>query len=143
MSKKEPKTIEADVEVVSSKKTNNTKKAKKQEDSPFAGMPGMEGMAGMQGMPDLSAMFGKNGMPDLSKIPGLSLKHRITFKLMSLLNNPKLRFLKSRWSMPIWGLMAILVIALALVAGVIFLIYKLLKALITPYINIFRKNKDY
>jgi len=87
----------------------------------------------MQGMPDLSAMFGKNGMPDLSKIPGLSLKHRITFKLMSLLNNPKLRFLKSRWSMPIWGLMAILVIALALVAGVIFLIYKLIILLIKNY----------
>ena len=146
MSKKESKIIEADVEVVSSKKTKSAKpkstnktqkqQAKKQQaNNPFAGMSGMEGM------PDLSAMFGKNGMPDLSKMPGLSLKHRITFKLMSLMNSPKLRFLKSKWSMPIWGIIAILLLAVILVAGIIFLIYKLLKAILTPYINLFRKNK--
>jgi len=142
MSKKESKIIEADVEVVSSKKTKSAKpqstnKAKKQQaDNPFAGMSGMEGM------PDLSAMFGKNGMPDLSKMPGLSLKHRITFKLMSLMNSPKLRFLKSKWSMPIWGIIAILLLTVILVAGIIFLIYKLVKAILTPYINLFRKNKE-
>jgi len=139
MSKKEPKTIEAEVEVVSSKKSNKTKPAKpaiknQQAENPFAGM------GGAGGMPDLSAMFGKNGMPDLSKIPGLSMRQRLTFKIVGLLTNPKLRFLKSKWSIPIWGLLAILILFLILTAGFIFLIFKLLKAILTPYLNIFRKK---
>ncbi len=142
MSKKEPKTIEAEVEVVSSKKSNKPKPAKpatknQQADNPFAGMGGMGGAGGM---PDLSAMFGKNGMPDLSKIPGLSLRQRLTFKIVGLLSNPKLRFFKSKWSIPIWGIVAVLVLAVVLAAGFLFLIFKLLKAIFTPYINIFRKK---
>ena len=148
MSKKEPKTIEAEVEVVSSKKSNKPKPAKpatqnQQADNPFAGMAGMGGMGGMGGaggMPDLSAMFGKNGMPDLSKIPGLSLRQRLTFKIVGLLTNPKLRFLKSKWSIPLWGIIAVFVLAIILMAGFIFLIFKLLKAILTPYINIFSKK---
>jgi len=142
MSKKEPQTIEADVEVVSSKQSKKAKpqakkKSQQQADNPFAGMPGMEGM------PDLSAMFGKNGMPDLSKIPGLSLKQRITFKIMGLINNPKLQFMKSKWSYPIWGILFVVFLAIILTAGIIFLAYKLLKAIFTPYINLFRKNKGH
>ncbi len=140
MSKKEPKTIEADVEVISSKKAKKAKpqskpKKKQQADNPFANI------AGMEGMPDLSAMFGANGMPDLSKLPGLSLKQRITFKAMGLLSSPKLRFLKSKWSIPIWGVIAILLFAVILAAGAIFLLYKILKLILTPYVNLFRKNK--
>ncbi len=142
MSKKEPKTIEAEVEVVSSTKSTKPKSAKpatqsgnSQADNPFAGM------AGMDGMPDLSAMLGKNGMPDLSKIPGLSLRQRLTFKIAGLMSNPKLRFLKSKWSIPIWGALAILVVGLILAAGLLFLVFKLLRAILTPYINIFRKKK--
>ena len=143
MSKKDPTTIEADVEVVSSKKSKKAKPQSKKKaqqqpaDNPFAGM------AGMDGMPDLSAMFGSNGMPDMSKLPGLPLKQRIMFKVMGLLNNPKLQFLKSKWSVPIWGVIFILLLAVILTAGVLFLIYKLLKAILSPYINLFRKNKNY
>jgi len=140
MSKKKPQTIEADVEVVSSKKSNNPKSSQsknQQTDNPFAGMGGMPNM---EGMPDLSAMFGKNGMPDLSKIPGLSLRQRLTFKIVGLLSNPKLRFLKSKWSIPLWGIIGIVLLAVILCLGIIFLIFRLLKALLTPYINIFRKK---
>ena len=137
MSKKEQKTIEAEVEVVSSTKTKKPKSTphSQQADNPFAGMSGMEGM------PDLSAMFGSNGMPDLSKIPGLSLRQRLTFKVVGLMSNPKLKFLKSKWSIPIWGIIVIAILAIALTAGLLFLIFKLLKAILTPYINIFRKKK--
>ena len=133
MSNKEPKTIEAEVEVVSSTKSNKPKSNthSQQADNPFAGMGGM---------PDLSAMFGKNGMPDLSKIPGLSLRQRLTFKVVGLMSNPKLRFLKSKWSIPIWGIIVIIILAIALTAGLFLLIFKLLKAILTPYINIFRKK---
>lgn len=149
MPKKEPKTIEAEVEVVSSKKSNKAKPSKPaknnpQADNPFAGMAGMGGMGGaggMNGMPDLSAMFGENGMPDLSKIPGLSLRQRLTFKLVGLLSNPKLRFLKSKWSIPLWGILAVFVLAIVLCAALVILFYKLLKALLTPYINLFHKTK--
>ena len=142
MSKKDPQTIEADVEVVSTKKSKkakpqSSKKTQQQADNPFTGMPGMESM------PDFSALFGENGIPDISKLPGLSLKQRITFKIMGLLNSPKLQFLKSKWSIPIWGVLFILLLALILIAGLFFLIYKLLKAILTPYINLFRKNKEY
>jgi hypothetical protein len=142
MSKKEPKTIEAEVEVVSSKKSNKPRPSKpatknQQADNPFAGMAGMGGAGGM---PDLSAMFGKSGMPDLSKIPGLSLRQRLTFKIVGLLTNPKLRFLKSKWSIPLWGIIAVFLLAIILMAGFLFLIFKLLKAIFTPYINIFRKK---
>jgi hypothetical protein len=147
MSKKEPKpkTIEAEVEVVSSKKSNKPKPSKpstqdQQAENPFAGMGGMGGAAGMNGMPDLSAMFGKNGIPDLSKIPGLSLRQRLTFKLVGLLSNPRLRFLKTKWSIPIWGLIAVFVLVIVLCAAFLFLIFKLLRAILTPYINIFRKK---
>ncbi len=141
MPKKEPKpkTIEAEVEVVSSTKSKKPKPAKpatktQQADNPFAGM------GGTGGMPDLSAMFGKNGMPDLSKIPGLSLRQRLTFKIVGLLSNPRLRFLKSKWSIPLWGLLAVLALTIILAASFIFLIFKLLKTVLTPYINIFSKK---
>jgi hypothetical protein len=144
MPKKEPKpkTIEAEVEVVSSTKSKKPKPAKpatktQQADNPFAGMGGMGGTGGM---PDLSAMFGKNGMPDLSKIPGLSLRQRLTFKIVGLLSNPRLRFLKSKWSIPLWGLLAVLALTIILAASFIFLIFKLLKTVLTPYINIFSKK---
>jgi len=141
MSNKKPQTIEAEVKVVSTKKSNNAKatkpnKSNQQADNPFANMSGMEGM------PDLSAMFGKDGMPDLSKIPGLPLRQRLTFKVLSLLANPKLRFLKSKWSIPLWGVIAIVILALTLCAGILFLAYKILKAILTPYINLFRKNAN-
>jgi hypothetical protein len=142
MSKKEPKTIEAEVEVVSSRKSNRPKPAKpatkasnQQASNPFAGM------GGAGGMPDISAMFGKNGMPDLSKIPGLSLRQRLTFKIVGLISNPKLRFLKSKWSIPIWGIIAVLALTGILAAGFVFLIFKLLKTVLTPYINIFSKKE--
>ena len=145
MSKKEPQTIEADVEVVSSTKSKKSKanksasnQANQQDDNPFAKMGAM---GGMEGMPDLSAMFGKSGMPDLSKIPGLTLRQRLTFKIVGLMSNPKLRFLKSKWSIPLWGIIAILVLTIILSLGILFLIFKLLKAILTPYINIFRKKQ--
>jgi len=143
MSKKEPKTIEAEVEVVSSSKKKNKKSSaqsntqNQQANNPFAGMGGM---GGADGMPDISAMFGKNGMPDLSKIPGLSLRQRLTFKVVGLMSNPKLQFLKSKWSIPIWGIVAVIILGIALAAGLLFLVFKLLKAILTPYINIFRKK---
>lgn len=138
MSKKDSKTIEAEVEIVSSKKSDKPKTPKpaSKQENPFAGM------GGANGMPDISAMFGKNGMPDLSKIPGLSWRQRLTFKVVGLLNNPKLRFLKSKWSIPIWGIVAILILGLILTLGLLFLVYKLLKAILTPYINIFRKKRS-
>ncbi len=137
------KTYEAEVEVVSSTKSTKQKPTKpaKQEpkaDNPFAAFGA--GGAGMEGMPDLSAMFGKNGMPDLSKIPGIPLKQRLMFKFMGLLNSPKLRFLKSKWSIPIWGIVAILVLGLILTLGLVFLVFKLLKALLSPYLNLFKKK---
>ena len=130
------KIIEADVEVVSSTKSKKQKQQKpaaknEQAENPFAGM---------DGMPDLSAMFGKDGMPDLSKMPGIPLKQRLMFKFMKLASNPKLRFLKSKWSIPIWGVIAIIIVALLLTVGVILLILKLLKTLLTPYISIFKKK---
>lgn len=139
------KTYEAEVEVVSTKKSAKpkpTKPAKKapQPDNPFAAFGAGGGAAGMAGMPDLSALFGKNGMPDLSKMPGIPFKQRMMFKFMGLFNNPKLRFLKSKWSIPIWGVIAILVLALILSVGLIFLVFKLFKALLTPYFNLFKKK---
>lgn len=139
MSKKQPETIEAEVEVVSTKKSKKPTTKNPQPENPFAGMGGMGGMGAAGGMPDLSAMFGKNGMPDLSKIPGLSFRQRLTFKIVGLLANPKLRFLKSKWSIPLWGLIAVIVLAIIIIAGITLLIFKLLKALITPYINLFKK----
>jgi hypothetical protein len=145
MSKNEPKIIEAEVEVVSSQKSNKPKPSKSptkssRTDNPFAGFGGVSGMDGSNGMPDLSAMFGKSGMPDLSKIPGLSLRQRLTFKILGLLTNPKLRFLKSKWSIPIWGVIAIFVLTIILCAGFIFLIYKLLKAILSPYFSLFSRK---
>jgi hypothetical protein len=139
MSKKQPETIEAEVEVVSSKKSKKSATKNPQSENPFAGMGSM---GADRGMPDLSAIFGKSGMPDLSKIPGLSLRQRLTFKLVGLLSNPKLRFLKSKWSIPIWGLIALIVLAFIIVAGLVLLIVKLLKAILTPYINLFKKNSS-
>jgi len=146
------KTIEADVEVVSSTKSRKQKPAqpskqskpsqsaqKPQADNPFAAF-GAGAAGGAQGMPDLSALFGKDGMPDLSKIPGIPLKQRLMFKFMGLLNNPKIRFLRSKWSIPLWGIIAILVIALALTAGLLFLVYKLIRALLSPYFQLFKKK---
>ena len=143
--KPKPKTIEAEVEVVSSTKSNKPRPSKptkqEQADNPFPGMAGMGGMGGgANGMPDLSAMFGKSGMPDLSKVPGLSWRQRMTFKVVGLLSNPKLKFLKSKWSIPIWGLLAVIIIAILFCAAFLFLIYKLLKAILTPYINLFRRK---
>ncbi len=138
------KTYEAEVEVVSSKKSEKQKPAKpakpaqkaQQPDNPFAAF----GAGGMNGMPDLSALFGKDGMPDLSKIPGIPFKQRMMFKFMGLINSPKLRFLRSKWSIPIWGVIAILAVGLILTAGLVFLVFKLLKALLTPYFNLFKKK---
>lgn len=152
---KSKKVIEADVEVVSSTKSNKQKSATpakatkrpakdQQADNPFAafGAGGMGGMggAGMDGMPDLSALFGKDGMPDLSKMPGIPLKQRLMFKFMRLLSSPKLRFLKSKWSFPIWGVIAIVVVGLLLTVGVVFLLFKLLRALLGPYLDIFKRK---
>ncbi len=137
------KVIEADVEVISSKKSNKAKQTKPatkkpnknaQADNPFAAF------AGADGMPDLSAMFGAGGMPDLSKMPGIPLKQRIIFKVMTLLGSPKLRFLKSKWSIPIWGVIAIVVLALILTLGLVFLVFKLLKAILSPYIGLFKRK---
>lgn len=138
--------IEAEVEVVSTSKSKSKKpkskptQNKQQEENPFAAFGA--GGAGMEGMPDLSAMFGGGGMPDLSKLPGLPLKQRIMFKVMGWLNSPKLRFLKSKWSIPIWGLIAIAVLAIALTLGLIFLAFKLIKALLKPYFQLFSKKRN-
>jgi len=129
--------IEAEAEVISTKKkkstnrhnTGSTKpKQNPQPDNPFAGM------AGMEGMPDLASMFNNGGMPDLSKLPGLPLKQRIMFKLMCWSSSPKLRFLKSRWSAPIWGIIALVIFAIVLIFGTLFLVWKLLKAILSAYL---------
>ncbi len=127
------KVIEAEVKVISSKKSTKAKQSKpapkkpsknQQTDNPFAAF----------------GAGGANGMPDLSKLPNLPLKPRIMFKLMSLLGNPKLRFLKSKWSIPIWGLIAVVVLGLILTVGVTLLIFKLLKVLLSPYARLFQKK---
>ena len=145
------KVIEAKVDEVMSGKPsepaqkNTTQKQARPSDEQPEGMPDLSAMfggaGGAEGMPDLSAMFGKSGMPDLSKIPGLTLRQRLTFKIVGLMSNPKLRFLKSKWSIPLWGVIAILVLTIILSLGILFLIFKLLKAILTPYINIFRKKQ--
>lgn len=154
------KVIEAKVDEVMSGKPsepaqkNTTQKQARPSDEQPEGMPDLSAMfggaGGAEGMPDLSAMFGAGGaggpgaggMPDLSKLPGLSWKQRMTFKLMKWGSSPKLRFLKSKWCMPLWGLIAVILLALGLVAIVVLLAWKLLRYIFLTYFGFLFKKKS-
>ena len=102
----------------------------------FGGPTGMPGdFSQIFNDPNIMKAFSSGSIPGYKNLP---LKQRIMFKLMGFFAKPGRRnLLKKRW-WPLWAIVIILLVALALVAVVFILIYKLLKAILVPYINIFR-----
>lgn len=75
------------------------------------------------------------------QMPKMGLRARITMKVMQLMANPKTaRFFKKGW-WPLWLLVGILIFSLAIVAGAIFMVWRLLLLITRPYIELFTKNK--
>ena len=131
---KDRKIIEAKIDEVLS--ANNKKAAASKAKSasstadPFAG--------GMPNMADNNpfAAFGAGAMPGGAKLP---LKMRIMAKLASLATNPKFtRFLQKKW-WPLWIIVGILLSGFILIAAILFLIWKGIKAIINAYTGMFRK----
>lgn len=129
------KIIEAKVDEVLSAndKKAATTKQQNQADNPFAG-----GMPGMENNP-----FAAFGAADFSNMAGMAkppLKIRIAAKVAGMATNPKFkRFLNKRW-WPLWLVVGIIFFAFALVIGLFFLVWKLLKALASPYTELFKKK---
>ena len=136
------KVVEAKVDEVLSANNKKSKQAatQQQNGSPFAGsnMPNMDGnpfaaFGAMRGMPDMSTMAGMQG----GKLP---LKIRIIAKLAGLAANPKFaRFTKKKW-WPLWVIVGILFSGVILVVGILFLLWKLIKAILSPYTNLLKKK---
>lgn len=136
------KVVEAKVDEVLSANNKKSKEtaAQRQENNPFGSgeMPNMEGnpfaaFGAMGGMPDMSAMAGMQG----GKLP---LKMRIMAKLAGLATNPKFsRFLQKKW-WPLWIIVGILLSGFILVFGIFFLLWKLIKAILSPYTELFKKK---
>lgn len=133
------KVVEAKVdEVLSAKIKKNATVRREKQSSSDSGMPNM-------GAGNPFAAFGAGGMPDLSAMAGmqggkLPLKMRIMTKLASLAMNPKIsRFLQKKW-WPLWVVVGILLSGFLAIAAVFFLIWKLIKAIIGAYTDMFKKR---
>jgi len=109
--------------------------------------PGFGSFGGPQGMPgnfseifnnpEVMKMFSAGSIPGFKKLP---LKQRIMFKLMGFFAKPgRKNLLRKRW-WPLWAILFILLFGFILIAAILFGIYKLGKAILMPYINIFRKK---
>lgn len=114
-------------------------KSKAAANQPFGGATGMPGdFSQIFNDPNVMKMFSQGNMPGLKSLP---LKQRIMFKLMGFFSKPgRVQMVKNKWLWPIWAVVLLVLIALALVAAVFFFIFKILKALIMPYVNLFRRK---
>ena len=137
---KDRKVVEAKIdEILSAKIKKNATARKEKKSSPNAGMPN----AG--GTDNPFAAFGGGGMPDLSAMAGmqggkLPLKMRIMTKLAGLAMNPKFsRFLQKKW-WPLWVVVGILLSGFIVIGAVFFLIWKMIKAIIDAYTDMFKKR---
>lgn len=109
---------------------------------------------GKAGAPDLSEMFQGGGFENLfanGGFPGAaaggskmsSLKQRVMFKLVGFFAKPgRIALLKNKLLWPIWAILAILLLIVGVIVGFFYLIYMVLKAIVSPYINLFRRNKE-
>lgn len=109
---------------------------------PFPGFGGSTGMPGnfsdILQNPDIMKMFSGGTMPGVKSLP---LKQRIMFKLMGFFAKPgRVALLRNKLLWPIWIIAGLIALVLAFFVGILFLIYRLIKMLITPYIDIFRKK---
>lgn len=88
--------------------------------------------------PKLVEQLTKGQIPGYKNLP---LKQRIMFKVMRVFGTSKGRaFLKKRW-WPLWAIVLILLFAVVIVIGIVFGIFKLIKLILGPYIDIFRPKK--
>lgn len=112
------------------------------EKRPTQSQPSFGGPTGMPGNfsevfnnPEVMKMFSSGSVPGIKNLP---LKQRLMFKLMGFFSKPgRANLLKKRW-WPLWAIIVAILLAVGSVAIVFILIYKLLKAIIMPYLNIFR-----
>ncbi len=113
------------------------KKANTQQQE-FGGPTGMPGdFSQVFNNPDIMNMFSSGNVPGFK---GLPLKQRLMFKLMGFFAKPgRKNLLKKRW-WPIWAVLLVILLAVGVVVGAFFLVYKVLKALLMPYINIFKRK---
>lgn len=102
--------------------------------------------------PNLSDMLQGGGFENLfanGAFPGAgggkmsSLKQRIMFKTVGFFTKPgRIALLKNKLLWPLWAILGIILLAFAIVAGFFYLIYMLLKAILSPYLNLFRGKKE-
>jgi len=116
-------------------------KSKSKQQPGFGAFGGPQGMPGnfseIFNNPEVTKMFSSGAIPGYKNLP---LKQRIMFKLMGFFSKPgRSNLLKKRW-WPLWAIVLILLFAFILVAVILFAIFKLGKAIVMPYINIFRKK---
>lgn len=147
-------TIDIEVEEISTKKagpTSTESNTSNAAPSPHTSEYDQQGTSpfpsSAEDMPDLGDLKdifnGMSGMniPDLSKLPGLTWRQRLSLKFLSLSQrNSSLRFLRSKWSIPLWGVLVVLFLVLAIFVAVLFGIYKILRALINVYTEPFKRN---
>ncbi|GAA5495642.1 hypothetical protein Rhal01_01821 [Rubritalea halochordaticola] len=75
-----------------------------------------------------------------ASMPKMNLRTRITLKMLQLAANPKTaRFFKKAW-WPLWAVVGVFVVALGIVFGIVFLIWKFLVALARPYMELFSRK---
>lgn len=72
--------------------------------------------------------------------PKLNWRTRMMLKSAGWLANPKLRrFLQKKW-WPLWLIVGAVLAVFLLVLGAIFLIWKIIRALFSPYRDLFKRN---
>lgn len=93
-----------------------------------------------QGMPfDFSSMAGGA----FTSTKGLPLKQRALLWIARHVMRPeRIALLKNKLLWPVWAILAIILIALGLVAGILFFIFYLVKLILSPYIEIFKKKSS-
>jgi len=130
-------------------KSKQSSKASSAQDSPFGGgFPGMGGMGGMNGMSneDLMKQFQQmGGMDTLQKMMAqsgmkLPLKQRIAMKVMFFFTKHKKK-LSNKLLWPIWFVLGLVLAAVVLVLGLVFLAYKLVRSVLSCYADMFRRSK--
>lgn len=127
------KVIHAEVDEVIGKQSQpsvqkSAKKARQQAATPPSGFPDF----------DFSAFSGFTAGG--GGFPRMSWRTRMMLRLASLAANPKIRrFLQKKW-WPLWLPLGLLLIAFLIAAGILFLMWKFLRALISPYRDLFKRN---
>ncbi|WP_018969834.1 hypothetical protein [Rubritalea marina] len=132
--------IEARVDEVlsanDSRSQQNTRNASAAQGSPFAGTAGS--MPNIDPNNPFAAFQGAQGFG--AGGPGASsLKLKLLAWLTRLATNPKFtRFLQKKW-WPLWVVAGILLSGFIVLGGILFLIYKMVQAIISAYTDLFKK----